>query len=81
MLDIDHFKTVNEIKGHESGDTLLQQVAERLRSCVQKGPAVARHGDDEFVVLLDHLPPAGRGRHPGRAHGPAHLEVFAPPLS
>ena len=81
MLDIDHFKTVNEIKGHESGDTLLQQVAERLRSCVQKGPAVARHGDDEFVVLLNHLSPL-----PGEAvtlaerMGQRILEVFRAPF-
>ena len=81
LLDIDHFKTVNEIKGHESGDTLLQQVAERLRSCVQKGPTVARHGDDEFVVLLDHLSPL-----PGEAvtlaerMGQRILEVFRAPF-
>lgn len=81
MLDIDHFKTVNEIKGHECGDALLQQVAERLRSCVQKGPTVARHGDDEFVVLLDNLSPL-----PGEAvtlaerMGQRILEVFRAPF-
>ncbi|WP_323017186.1 EAL domain-containing protein [Castellaniella sp.] len=55
MLDLDHFKTINETRGHEAGDELLQQVAERLRSHLQDSHTIARHGDDEFVVVLEDL--------------------------
>ncbi|MGB6241917.1 MAG: EAL domain-containing protein [Castellaniella sp.] len=55
MLDLDHFKTINETRGHEAGDELLQQVAERLRSHLQDSHTIARHGDDEFVIVLEDL--------------------------
>jgi len=52
MLDLDHFKTLNETRGHERGDALLRLVAARLRACVGQDDLLARHGDDEFVVVL-----------------------------
>ncbi|ODS92759.1 MAG: hypothetical protein ABS45_06055 [Comamonas sp. SCN 65-56] len=52
MLDLDHFKTLNETRGHDCGDALLRQVAVRLRGCVGADDMLARHGDDEFVVVL-----------------------------
>ena len=55
LLDLDNFKTLNETRGHECGDILLQQVAHRLRSCVHEDDTVARQGGDEFVVLLEDL--------------------------
>jgi diguanylate cyclase (GGDEF)-like protein/PAS domain S-box-containing protein len=55
MLDLDHFKTINETRGHDWGDMLLRQVAERLRACTHEEHTVARHGDDEFVVVLESL--------------------------
>src|SRR5690606_37612518 len=55
MLDLDHFKTLNETRGHDSGDLVLRQVAERLLACVSGSQTVARHGDDEFVVVLEDL--------------------------
>ena len=55
LLDLDNFKTLNETRGHDSGDTLLQQVAHRLRSCVHEDDTVARQGGDEFVVVLESL--------------------------
>ena len=55
LLDLDNFKTLNETRGHDSGDNLLLQVAHRLRSCVHEDDTVARQGGDEFVVVLEDL--------------------------
>jgi diguanylate cyclase (GGDEF)-like protein len=56
FIDLDDFKPVNDVLGHEVGDLLLQHVAEQIKLMLRKSDLVARLGGDEFAVLLDDIP-------------------------
>ena len=55
FLDLDNFKSLNDKRGHDTGDLLLVEVAKRLSACVRQVDVVARFGGDEFVVILSEL--------------------------
>ena len=55
MIDIDHFKKVNDTRGHDVGDQVLKKIAALIRKAVRPGDIVGRHGGEEFTVLLPEI--------------------------
>ncbi|RZI80641.1 MAG: GGDEF domain-containing protein, partial [Rubrivivax sp.] len=58
VIDIDHFKRVNDTHGHAAGDVVIQSVANTLLDCVRPMDTVARIGGEEFTIILPNCPPA-----------------------
>jgi diguanylate cyclase (GGDEF)-like protein/PAS domain S-box-containing protein len=80
FVDLDRFKQINDQFGHETGDQLLVQVAQRLSNCVREEDTVARFGGDEFVIMLAGLPEdAGESIAIARLVGDKILESMGQP--
>lgn len=62
MLDVDHFKDINDRYGHQAGDEVLRQIAARLRETVRTYDIVGRYGGEEFLLLLPHTNLNGTAR-------------------
>lgn len=54
MMDIDHFKQINDTYGHETGDSVLKEIAESLKTLLREVDTIARWGGEEFIVMMPH---------------------------
>jgi len=77
FLDLDGFKPVNDRHGHHAGDELLHEIGHRLRRCIRDCDTVARHGGDEFVLVLTDI----RGAEAAAAVAEKILQAVAEPVT
>ena len=81
MLDLDHFKIINDTQGPEQGDRLLCAVAQRLRACVHDEDTLARLGGDEFVLVMSELGDSAQAAaQAAEAQAQALLDALQEPL-
>lgn len=59
MIDLDFFKKINDIFGHEAGDVVLKNVATLLKDCIRESDVACRYGGEEFVLVLSEISPGG----------------------
>ena len=59
MVDLDHFKWINDTYGHVTGDRVLKAAAEKIQACLRRTDLLSRYGGEEFCVLLSHTPLEG----------------------
>ncbi len=76
LLDLDHFKRVNDSFGHTVGDAVLRELARRLASCVREVDTVARYGGEEFVIVAPETDPAGARHLAARVCDAVRDELF-----
>lgn len=72
IIDVDHFKEVNDTYGHDAGDQVLREVARRLRSLIHRDDIVARLGGEEFAILAPDTDPADLADLAGRLRAAVH---------
>lgn len=77
MLDVDHFKRVNDLHGHSAGDAVLCELAARLEGCRHEGDLLARVGGEEFALLLTDTDAAGAGAGAERLRAAVASRPFA----
>jgi diguanylate cyclase (GGDEF)-like protein len=77
FIDLDNFKSVNDVLGHSAGDDVLRQAAERLKRCVREADTVARLGGDEFTIILPQI----RSHHDSELVAGHVLDVMKTPFA
>jgi diguanylate cyclase (GGDEF)-like protein len=80
-LDLDGFKSVNDGYGHQAGDSVLREVARRLRRCTRETDTVARLGGDEFAILLVRLPGGGEAANEAERTGRRIVQSLRRPFA